>query len=141
MHKQGTPQTMQHAPDYQDVLAEVTAYLSFRAQAVSAAGIAPCRIVLDPGFGFGKTLPHNLALLRGLDEITALGYPVLAGLSRKSMLGTLTGRPVEERLAASIAAAVFAASRGARIIRAHDVAATVDALAVWSALNFEGTPS
>jgi len=133
MHKQGTPQTMQAAPRYGDAVAEVTDYLAARAATVHDAGVNAARIVLDPGFGFGKTLEHNLALLAGLDRIVALGYPVLAGLSRKSMLGAITGRPVEARLAGSIAAALFAVSRGARIIRCHDVAATRDALAVWQA--------
>lgn len=133
MHKQGEPQTMQTDPRYRDVVREVCDFLASRAAAAREAGIAPNRIVLDPGFGFGKTLEHNLALLRGLEHITALGYPVLAGLSRKSMIGALTGRVVGDRLAGSLAAALFAAARGARIIRAHDVAATVDALKVWRA--------
>lgn len=135
MHKQGDPQTMQHNPHYQDVVREVRAYLAQRVDAAQAAGIARERIVIDPGFGFGKTLEHNVALLRGLPELAALGVPVLAGLSRKAMLGRITGRNASERVHASVAAALFAAEQGARIIRVHDVAATRDALAVWFALR------
>ena len=139
MHKQGVPQTMQNSPIYGDVVQEVGDYLAARAQACRQAGLAHDRIVLDPGFGFGKTTDHNLALMRELPKITALGYPVLAGLSRKSLLGAITGRAVGERLGASVAAALFAVSRGARIIRVHDVAATVDALAVWAACDKQPT--
>jgi dihydropteroate synthase len=135
MHKQGDPRTMQQAPQYSDVVAEVDAYLRQRAAAAAQAGIARERIVVDPGFGFGKTLEHNLALLRGLELIAAAGYPVLAGLSRKSMIGALTGRPVGERLQGSVAAALIAAQRGAAILRVHDVAATRDALKVWQAVK------
>lgn len=135
MHKQGNPQTMQQAPQYADVVAEVMAYLQQRLAAAQQAGIAGNRLVVDPGFGFGKTLNHNLELLRRLDEITALGVPVLAGLSRKSMIGTVTGREVGERTFGSVAAALIAAQHGAAILRVHDVAATRDALAVWSAVN------
>jgi dihydropteroate synthase len=135
MHKQGTPATMQAEPHYQDVLAEVKDFLDARVAAVQAAGIARERIVIDPGFGFGKSLAHNLALLRHLDELSALGVPVLAGLSRKSMLGTITGQDVGHRVHASIAAALLAVQRGARIVRVHDVQATVDALKVWRAVN------
>lgn len=135
MHKQGDPRTMQQAPQYSDVVAEVDAYLRQRAAAAAQAGIARERIVVDPGFGFGKTLEHNLALLRGLKLIAAAGYPVLAGLSRKSMIGALTGRPVGERLPGSVAAALIAAQRGAAILRVHDVAATRDALKVWQAVK------
>lgn len=135
MHMQGEPLTMQQAPVYGDVVAEVRAFLDARLAALDAAGIARCRLLLDPGFGFGKTLPHNLQLLRRLAELSVDGLPVLAGLSRKSMLGTLTGRPADERLAASIAAAVLALEGGARVLRVHDVAATRDALTVWSALR------
>lgn len=131
MHMQGTPQTMQADPCYDDVVGEVTAFLAGRCAAVQAAGIARERIVTDPGFGFGKTAEHNLLLLRHLDRIAALGYPVLAGLSRKSLLGTLTGRKVTERVPASVAAALAAVAGGATIVRVHDVAATRDALAVW----------
>lgn len=133
MHMRGTPGTMQDNPVYADVVAEVAAYLGDRAETVRAAGIAEERIVVDPGFGFGKTAEHNLALLRDLDAFRVLGYPVLAGLSRKSVLGTLTGRPVTERVAASVAAALVAVVKGASIVRVHDVAATRDALAVWRA--------
>jgi dihydropteroate synthase len=135
MHKQGEPQTMQQAPHYQDVVAEVRDYLAARADAAIAAGIARERIVLDPGFGFGKTFEHNLALLRNLHELTALGFPVLAGLSRKAMLGRITGRGPDARVYASAAAALFAAERGARVLRVHDVTATRDAVAVWWTLS------
>lgn len=131
MHMQGTPQTMQENPAYHDVVAEVGAFLAERSQACRAAGIARERIVIDPGFGFGKTPEHNLQLLQGLDRLAAGGYPVLVGLSRKSLLGKLTGRKVSERVAASIGAAIAAVARGAAIVRVHDVAATRDALAVW----------
>jgi dihydropteroate synthase len=133
MHMQGQPGTMQRQPEYHEVLREVRDFLAARAQACVAAGIAPARIVLDPGFGFGKTLEHNLVLLRGLAEISRLAYPVLAGLSRKSMLGALTGRGAGERLAASIAAVLAAVAQGASLVRVHDVAATIDALKVWRA--------
>jgi dihydropteroate synthase len=135
MHRQGDPRTMQKAPQYSDVVAEVDAWLRQRAAAAVQAGIARERIVLDPGFGFGKTLEHNLALLRGLKVLAAAGYPVLAGLSRKSMIGALTGRPVGERMAGSVAAALLAAQRGAAILRVHDVAATRDALKIWQAVK------
>jgi dihydropteroate synthase len=135
MHRQGDSRTMQQSPQYADVVAEVDAWLRQRAAAAAQAGIGRERIVLDPGFGFGKTLEHNLALLRGLELIAAAGYPVLAGLSRKSMIGALTGKPVGERMPGSVAAALLAAQRGAAILRVHDVAATRDALAVWSALR------
>ncbi len=134
MHKQGEPQTMQDHPAYDDVVEEVSAYLRDRAAAAIAAGIARERIVIDPGFGFGKTLEHNLELLRSLDRIAAAGLPVLAGLSRKGMLGRLTGREVSERIYASVAAALIAAQKGAAIVRVHDVAATRDALRIWGAV-------
>jgi dihydropteroate synthase len=133
MHMQGDPRTMQQAPSYADVVAEVRAFLVARAAACEAAGIARDRIVLDPGFGFGKTLAHNLALLAGLPALAATGYPVLAGLSRKASLGEITGRAVDERLAASLAAALAAVARGAMLLRVHDVRETRDALAVWRA--------
>ena len=133
MHMRGTPATMQSAPEYADVVAEVRGFLEARARVCEAAGVARDRIVVDPGFGFGKTLAHNLDLLARLDEIAASGYPVLAGLSRKSMLGAITGRPEGERMAASVAAALSAVQRGAAIVRVHDVRETVDALAVWRA--------
>ena len=128
MHMQGQPRTMQQAPDYQDVVSEVWQYLSDRVAACEAAGIPRRRIIADPGFGFGKTLEHNLNLLAALNSFRGLGVPLLVGLSRKSTVGQITGRPVEQRLAGSLAAAVMAVERGASIIRVHDVAATVDAL-------------
>jgi len=135
MHMQGTPADMQTDPHYDDVVAEVLEFFGERMRAAHAAGIAPDRIVLDPGFGFGKTLEHNLELLRRLDRFNTTGAAVLAGLSRKGMLGRLTGREVDERVYASIAAALIAVEKGARIVRVHDVAATRDALAVWTAVN------
>jgi len=135
MHMQGEPATMQQTPAYGDVVAEVKSFLVDRARACEAAGIARERIVLDPGFGFGKTVAHNLDLMRGLPEIVALGYPVLAGLSRKSTIGALTGREVADRVAGSLAAALAAVARGATIVRVHDVRDTVDALKVWSAMQ------
>ena len=134
MHKKGDPSTMQRDPSYADVVAEVKAYLAVRIDAAVRAGVARNRITIDPGFGFGKNRVHNLELLRRLAEFRTLGVPVIAGLSRKSMLGGITGKPVEQRLAASIAAAVLAAERGANILRVHDVAETKDALAVRQAL-------
>ena len=135
MHMQGTPSDMQIDPHYDDVVAEVLEFFGERMRAAHAAGIAPNRLVLDPGFGFGKTLEHNLELLRRLDRFAATGAAVLAGLSRTGMLGRLTGREVDERVYASIAAALIAVEKGARIVRVHDVAATRDALAVWTAVN------
>ena len=135
MHMQGEPLSMQRQPCYSDVVGEVRAFLAERVRLTAAAGISPSRIVLDPGFCFGKTLDDNLALLRHLPAMAIDGLPVLAGLSRKSMLGAITGQPVGERLPASVAAALLAAQRGARILRVHDVAATRDALAVWRALE------
>jgi len=133
MHMQGEPWTMQADPRYTDVVAEVGAFLVERIHACVAAGIPRQRLLIDPGFGFGKTLAHNLALLAGLPALLALGPPLLVGLSRKSMIGALTGRPMAERLAGSLAAAVLAVERGARVVRVHDVAATVDALRVaWA---------
>jgi dihydropteroate synthase len=135
MHKQGTPQTMQQQPHYQDVIAEVSGFLRGRIAAAEVAGIARERIAVDPGFGFGKTLEHNLELLRGLGRLCELGVPVLVGLSRKSMLGAITGREVGDRVSASVAAAMIAVQRGASIVRVHDVRVTVDALKVWEAVN------
>jgi dihydropteroate synthase len=135
MHMQGTPASMQQAPFYEDVVAEVMAFLEARVAACEAAGIARQRLLLDPGFGFGKTLAHNLALLAGLPRLCALGPPVLVGVSRKSMLGQLTGRDVGQRLAASVAAAVLAVERGARLVRVHDPAETRDALRVLEAVR------
>jgi dihydropteroate synthase len=135
MHMQGEPQTMQQAPHYEDVVGEVGLFLADRIAACAAAGIARNRLVIDPGFGFGKTLAHNLLLLRHLDQLAALGVPVLAGLSRKSMLGTLTGRAVDAREYAGVAAHLIAVARGAKIVRVHDVAAMRDALAIWNAVE------
>jgi dihydropteroate synthase len=134
MHMRGEPRTMQVDPSYDDVVNEVREHLRSRVAAAQASGIALERIVVDPGFGFGKTLEHNLALLRGLPALAELGTAVLAGLSRKAMLGRLTGREVGDRVHASVAAAVIAVGKGANIVRVHDVAATRDALAVWQAV-------
>lgn len=136
MHMQGQPGTMQAAPVYADVLREVRDFLLARAGACEAAGIARDRVVLDPGFGFGKTLAHNIELTRRLHELVACGYPVLAGWSRKRTLGTLTGREVAaDRAHASVAAALACVAQGARVVRVHDVAATVDALKIWRAFS------
>ena len=135
MHMQGAPRTMQQAPAYADVVREVCAFLAGRAEACAAAGIARERLVVDPGFGFGKTVQHNLELLASLEALQALGLPVLVGLSRKSMLGQLTGQPAEGRVHAGVAAAVLAVARGARIVRTHDVRATMDALKVTIAVD------
>lgn len=135
MHKQGQPQTMQSEPHYRDVLFDVMDFLRTRIAAVEAAGVARDRIVVDPGFGFGKTLAHNLTLLRNLDKFSELGVPLLAGLSRKSMLGAITGQDIDHRVCASVAAALLAVQRGAGIVRVHDVRATCDALKIWNAVN------
>ncbi len=137
MHKQGNPQTMQQSPQYANVLQEVFGFLQQRISAAQFAGIAVERLVIDPGFGFGKSLMHNLALLKNLQTFTTLGVPVLAGLSRKSMLGAVTGRAVSDRVSASVAAALIAVQRGAAIVRVHDVKETVDALKIWDAVNTE----
>jgi dihydropteroate synthase len=134
MHMQGEPRTMQVAPHYADVVKEVKAFLNARAHTCQAAGFAPQRIVIDPGFGFGKTQAHNLELLRRLDELTGAAWPLAVGLSRKSLLGSILGRRDGDRLAGSVALAVMAVLRDARIIRAHDVAATVDALRAVAAV-------
>ena len=134
MHMQGdSPQTMQQKPHYASVVDEVIAFLNNQVDRCMHAGIEKKNILLDPGFGFGKTLRHNLSLLNRLDQLVALGYPVLSGTSRKSMLGLITGREPEQRLAASLSSAIIAAQKGAAIIRVHDVAETVDALNVWKA--------
>ncbi|GLS96337.1 dihydropteroate synthase [Piscinibacter gummiphilus] len=134
MHMRGEPKTMQaEEPVYGDVVAEVAAFLRERADAVRAAGVAAERITLDPGIGFGKTSAHNLALLARQRELLPLGYPLLVGWSRKRTLGEVTGRPVGDRVAASVAAALASVNHGARIVRVHDVAATADALKVWGA--------
>jgi dihydropteroate synthase len=132
MHKKGEPSTMQNDPHYDDVVGEVKAFLDERVQAARAAGIAAARLTVDPGFGFGKTVEHNLEVLRCLKAFSSLG-PVVAGLSRKSTLGKLTGRPVDERLAGSLAMALLALQGGATILRVHDVKETRDVIAVWQA--------
>lgn len=135
MHMQGNPETMQLNPHYSDVVAEVMSFLKQRVASAIAAGIARDRIIVDPGFGFGKTLAHNLALLHQLDKIAAMGWPVMAGLSRKSMLGTITGNAVDNRVHASVAAALLAVGQGARVVRVHDVKATRDAFSVFAAMD------
>lgn len=137
MHMQGEPATMQVAPAYDDVAGEVASFLAQRLDALRVRGVADERVVLDPGYGFGKTVAHNLELLRRQRELLALGLPLLIGLSRKSCLGTVTGRPVDQRLVPSVAAALAAVSLGARVVRVHDVAATVDALKVWQAAGLD----
>ena len=139
MHMQGSPENMQRNPTYEDVVTEVRDFLTERKAACLAAGIGEKSIVLDPGFGFGKTLAHNLCLLRNLEKLTSLEAPLLVGLSRKSMLQPLTGRSTQERLAGSLALALIAASNGANIIRVHDVAETVDVVRVFSAVNDDAT--
>lgn len=135
MHMQGTPETMQKNPRYDDVVAEVKVFLERRIDAAVEAGITIDRIIIDPGFGFGKTIEHNLLLLRSLAEFRELGARVLAGLSRKRMIGTILDKPVDQRLYGSVALAVMAAMQGADILRVHDVAATADALAMVNALG------
>lgn len=133
MHMQGEPRVMQAAPHYVDVVAEVRDFLAARVSALREAGVTAERIVLDPGIGFGKTVGHNFALIAGQRALLDLGYPVLAGWSRKSSIGAVTGKPVDQRMPGSLAAALACVHHGARIVRVHDVAATVDALAVWAA--------
>lgn len=135
MHMEGDPQSMQQSPRYADVVDEVKQFLRARVQVCEAAGIARERLVIDPGFGFGKTLEHNLALLKHLGGLAELGVPILAGLSRKSMLGTLTGRAVDEREFAGVAAHLVAVAHGARLVRVHNVMAMQDALAIWNAVE------
>jgi dihydropteroate synthase len=135
MHMQGIPQIMQKNPQYESIVIEVKEFLQQRINAAKAAGIAQERLIIDPGFGFGKTLQHNLALLDQFHEFTKLGVPVLAGISRKSMLGTITGNNVKQRIHESVAAALLAVTKGARIVRVHDVKASKDALAVYTALQ------
>lgn len=137
MHKQGSPDTMQQRPVYQNVMAEVGGFLRERITVLEVAGVARERIIIDPGFGFGKTIEHNLELLRNLDALNAFGVPILAGLSRKSMLGAITGRDVDDRLVASVAAAMMAVQRGASIVRVHDVRETIDALKILQAVKEE----
>lgn len=139
MHMQGNPQTMQLAPSYgEDVVSEVTSFLRARVSVLQAAGVGLSRICVDPGFGFGKTLAHNMALLGGLGRLAELGLPILAGLSRKSFLGAITGQPPDKRQVASAVGALLAVERGARIVRVHDVEATRDALLLWEALQGSG---
>jgi dihydropteroate synthase len=134
MHMQGTPQDMQANPAYGDVVADVIGFLRERVEALLTAGVAHDRVTIDPGFGFGKSVEHNYALLRSISHMESeLGLPVLAGVSRKSMIGAVTGRSVEQRLAGSLGGALAAVAQGARIVRVHDVAETVDALKVWQA--------
>ena len=135
MHMQRDPQTMQFNPEYHDVLAQVMQFLKERAELLTAKGVEKNRIAIDPGFGFGKSLEHNLSMLKHFDQFSQLGYSVLAGISRKSMLGKLTGKDTHQRLAPSVAAAIMAADRGARIVRVHDVPETVDALKLWEAID------
>jgi dihydropteroate synthase len=135
MHMRGEPASMQQAPQYERVDYEVAQFLLARAQRLQGLGVEPQRIVLDPGIGFGKTDAHNIELHRGLPGLAALGYPVLVGWSRKSSLGRITGQPVDQRQSASVAAALASVQRGAKLLRVHDVAATVDALKVWQALE------
>lgn len=138
MHMQGEPRTMQQQPRYVDVVAEVVAFLRERAEAAIGAGVPRAGVVLDPGFGFGKTAAHNLRLLRGLRAVAELGFPVLAGLSRKSMIGQLLGLPVERRLHASVALALLAVQNGASIVRVHDVGPTVEALRMYHIVSKKG---
>ncbi|HYA19271.1 MAG TPA: dihydropteroate synthase [Burkholderiales bacterium] len=137
MHKQGEPLTMQLNPQYQDVVTQVKAFLGSRVEAALAAGVARERIIIDPGFGFGKTTEHNLALLRNLEQFAELGVPLLVGISRKSVLGKIAGRETGGRIYSSMAAALIAVMKGAKIVRVHDVAATREALAVYNAVNNE----
>ena len=134
MHMQRDPQTMQFNPEYHDVIAQVMEFLKERAELLTAKGVEGNRIAIDPGFGFGKSLEHNLAMLKHFHQFSQLGYAVLAGISRKSMLGKITGKDTHERVASSVAAAIMAADRGARIVRVHDVPETIDALKLWEAI-------
>jgi dihydropteroate synthase len=140
MHMQRDPQTMQFDPEYGDVIADVMQFLNERAELLVQKGIDRSRIAIDPGFGFGKSLEHNLNILANFSAFSKLSYPVLAGISRKSMLGKITGKDTNERVAASVAAAVMAADRGAKIIRVHDVPETIDALMVWEAVQKHQLP-
>ena len=135
MHMQRDPLTMQFNPEYQDVIAEVRQFLNDRAKLLISKGISGDRIAIDPGFGFGKSLEHNLNMLAHFADFSTMGFPVLAGISRKSMIGKITGKDTNERVAPSIAAAIMAADRGAQIVRVHDVPETVDALKLWEAIN------
>ena len=137
MHMQRDPLTMQFNPEYINVIAEVKQFLKDRAELLIASGITNDRIAIDPGFGFGKSLAHNLNMLTNFAEFSSLGFPVLAGISRKSMIGKITGKDTNDRVAPSIAAAILAADRGATIVRVHDVAETVDALKLWEAIQLD----
>jgi dihydropteroate synthase len=139
MHMQGEPRTMQQAPAYEDVVEDVYAFLAARIEACVRAGIAEDRLLADPGFGFGKSLAHNLVLMRHLARFAGLGVPLLVGVSRKSMIGAVTGRPVGERLAGGLALAALAVGAGARVIRSHDVAPTLDAIRMAAAVAAAGT--
>ena len=138
MHMQGEPRSMQDNPRYDDVVAEVRDYLAAAVRRAEQAGITRDRLILDPGFGFGKTADHNLSLLRHLQQMTVSGLPLLVGLSRKRLIGELTGRPVDQRLAGSLALALLAVQRGAAIVRVHDVGPTVDVMKIWRALEGDG---
>jgi len=135
MHMQGEPRTMQDKPEYDDVVEEVGRFLTQRAANLEFSGVSRDNIIIDPGFGFGKSLQHNCELLQHLSQLNSLGFPILAGLSRKSMIGNILNKEVDERLFGSIACAVIAANNGARIIRVHDVSATVDAIKIVNAVN------
>ena len=135
MHMQRDPLTMQFNPEYKNVVSEVKRFLKERTDFLLASGVEKDRIAIDPGFGFGKSLEHNLNMLASFADFSSLGYPVLAGISRKSMIGKITGKDTNDRVAPSIAAAIMAADRGAKIIRVHDVAETVDALKLWEAVH------
>jgi dihydropteroate synthase len=135
MHMQGTPETMQRNPTYDNVVSEVMVFLKHRIEAAIVAGIKPHNIIVDPGFGFGKTLEHNLQLLQSLAEFKSLGVPLLVGMSRKGMIGTILNKPVDQRLHGSVSSAVIAAMLGADIVRVHDVAETIDAIAMVNALH------
>jgi dihydropteroate synthase len=140
MHMQRDPQTMQFDPEYEDVIAEVTQFLSERTKYLVKKGVEKDRIAIDPGFGFGKSLEHNLNMLSNFEKFSKLTYPILAGISRKSMIGKVTGKDTNERVAASVAAAVMASDRGAKIIRVHDVPETIDALKLWEAIQQHQLP-
>jgi dihydropteroate synthase len=140
MHMQRDPQTMQFDPEYEDVIAEVTQFLSERTKYLVKKGVEKDRIAIDPGFGFGKSLKHNLNMLSNFEKFSKLTYPILAGISRKSMIGKVTGKDTNERVAASVAAAVMASDRGAKIIRVHDVPETIDALKLWEAIQQHQLP-
>ncbi|MFM9969976.1 MAG: dihydropteroate synthase [Burkholderiales bacterium] len=141
MHMRGEPATMQDSPEYGDVIGEVSKFLSERVWAAEEAGVARERICVDPGFGFGKTVEHNLKLLQSLKQFELIGLPVLFGASRKSTLGSVTGRAVDERVHASVATALLAAQNGASILRVHDVAPTKDAIAMWLAMQGKSNPT